>query len=287
MRIESCIVPYFSKLGVTLRNLTPLMIDNYYTYLMKKNLSANTVKHHHANIRKALQYAYQHDMIVTNPADKVDLPKVKPYEARTFTLEEINKILEAVKDTVIEPCVILGIYYGLRRSEICGLCWNDIDFDKETIHIHRTRTKVCDEVFEENTKSNTSNRLLPLIPDVKKYLERLYNEQREYKKIFGNAYQENDFVCKWQDGKPISCDYVSRNFKTMLEKNGLPQIKFHSLRHSFATVLANSNSISLTTLQVMLGHSTLDMTRKYIHTDMNEKIKAGMVINEMLKQNLW
>ena len=146
---------------------------------------------------------------------------------------------------------------------------------------------VCDEVFEENTKSNTSNRLLPLIPDVKKYLERLYNEQREYKKIFGNAYQENDFVCKWQDGKPISCDYVSRNFKTMLEKNGLPQIKFHSLRHSFATVLANSNSISLTTLQVMLGHSTLDMTRKYIHTDMNEKIKAGMVINEMLKQNLW
>ena len=142
-------------------------------------------------------------------------------------------------------------------------------------------------MFEENTKSNTSNRLLPLMPDVKKYLERLYDEQREYKKLFGNAYQDNDFVCKWQDGKPISCDYVSRNFKTMLEKNGLPQIKFHSLRHSFATVLANSNSISLTTLQVMLGHSTLDMTRKYIHTDMNEKIKAGMVINEMLKQNLW
>lgn len=287
MRIESCIVPYFSKLGVTVRNLTPLMIDNYYTYLMKKNLSANTVKHHHANIRKALQYAYQHDMIVTNPADKVDLPKVKPYEARTFTLEEINKILEAVRETVIEPCVILGIYYGLRRSEICGLCWEDIDFDKNTIHIHKTRTKVCDEVFEENTKSNTSNRLLPLMPDVKKYLEKLYNEQREYKKLFGNAYQDNDFVCKWQDGKPISCDYVSRNFKTMLKKNGLPQIKFHSLRHSFATVLANSNSISLTTLQVMLGHSNLDMTRKYIHTDMNEKIKAGMVINEMLKQNLW
>ena len=69
MRIESCIVPYFSKLGVTLTNLTPLMIDNYYTYLMKKNLSANTVKHHHANIRKALQYAYHHDMIVKNPAD--------------------------------------------------------------------------------------------------------------------------------------------------------------------------------------------------------------------------
>ena len=105
--------------------------------------------------------------------------------------------------------------------------------------------------------------------------------------IRNSTYQENDFVCKWQDGKPISCDYASRNFKTMLEKNGLPQIKFHSLRHSFATVLANSNSISLTTLQVMLGHSTLDMTRKYIHTDMKEKIKAGMVINEMLKQNLW
>lgn len=284
--LEKYIKPYFAKLGVTLSDVSPLIIDNYYTYLIRNNLSANTVRRHHANIRKALQYAYQHNMIPANPADKVDLPKVKAYEAKTFTTEEINKILECVKGTPIEACVILGIYYGLRRSEICGLCWRDIDFEKDIIHIRNTRTRITTEVFEENTKSNTSNRILPLIPKVKEYLKKLYAEQQEYKDLFGNGYTDNDFVCRWQDGKPIACDYISSNFRSMLKKNNLPLIKFHSLRHSFATYLANSNEVSISTVQVMLGHSTLDMTRRYIHTDMSEKIKAGMVINELLEKKL-
>ena len=183
-------------------------------------------------------------------------------------------------------CVILGIYYGLRRSEICGLCWQDIDFEKNIIHIRNTRTRIATEVFEENTKSNTSNRILPLIPKVKEYLESLYAEQQNYKSIFGNSYTDNDFVCKWPDGKPLACDYISNNFRCLLKKNNLPQIKFHSLRHSFATYLANSNEVSISTVQIMLGHSTLDMTRRYIHTDMSEKIKAGMVINELLQKGL-
>ena len=86
--------------------------------------------------------------------------------------------------------------------------------------------------------------------------------------------------------KPLACDYISSNFRSMLKKNNLPQIKFHALCHSFATVLANSNEVSISTVQVMLGHSTLDMTRRYIHTDMNEKIKAGMVINTLLEKKL-
>ena len=99
---------------------------------------------------------------------------------------------------------------------------------------------------------------------------------------FGKEYKNNDFVCKWQNGEPLKCDYVSHHFKDVLKKNHIREIKFHSLRHSCATALVNSNEVSLVTLQAMLGHSTLDMTRKYIHPDMQEKIKATSAVSSLI-----
>ena len=209
---------------------------------------------------------------------------MKPYEAEIFSLEEIVKILECVEGTTIEPAIILAVYYALRRSEICGLCWQDIDFENKTIHICRTRTKLTTEVFEKNTKSNSGNRILALTPEVEEFLLSLKKKQKEYKKIFGNTYKDNDFVCKWEDGKPLRCDYVSHHFQYILKKNSIRQIKFHSLRHSCATALVNSNEVSLATVQAMLGHSTLDMTRKYIHPDMQEKIKAANSVSNLIKK---
>lgn len=280
--VSGQIVPYFKRIGVSLVDLQPIHIDSYYTYLMRTGRSANTVKHHHANIRKALKTAFQQNMIPYNPADRVELPKIKPYEAEVFTLEEMVKILNCVKGTVIEPAIILAVYYALRRSEICGLCWEDIDFEKKTIHICRTRTKKTTEVFEKNTKSNTGNRILALIPEVEEFLLGLRKEQEKQKKLFGKEYKNNDFVCKWQNGEPLKCDYVSHHFKDVLKKNHIREIKFHSLRHSCATALVNSNEVSLVTVQAMLGHSTLDMTRKYIHPDMQEKIKATSAVSSLL-----
>ena len=282
--IESRIKPYFESKGITLLDLKPIHIDSYYTFLLKSGCTANTVRHHHANIRKALKYAVMQNMIPYNPADRVELPKMKPYEAEIFSLEEIVKILECVKGTTIEPAIILAVYYALRRSEICGLCWQDIDFENKTIHICRTRTKLTTEVFEKNTKSNSGNRILALTPEIEEFLLSIKEKQKEYKKIFGNTYKDNDFVCKWEDGKPLRCDYVSHHFQYILKKNSIRQIKFHSLRHSCATALVNSNEVSLATVQAMLGHSTLDMTRKYIHPDMQEKIKAANSVSNLIKK---
>ena len=282
--IDSRIKPYFESRGITLLDLKPIHIDSYYTYLLKSGCTANTVRHHHANIRKALKYAVMQNMIPYNPADRVELPKMKPYEAEIFSLEELVKILESVKNTTIEPAIILAVYYAMRRSEICGLCWEDIDFENKTIHICRTRTKLTTEVFEKNTKSNSGNRILALTPEIEEFLLSLKEKQKEYKEIFGNMYKDNDFVCKWEDGKPLRCDYVSHHFQYILKKNNIRQIKFHSLRHSCATALVNSNEVSLATVQAMLGHSTLDMTRKYIHPDMQEKIKAANSVSNLIKK---
>ena len=282
--LDAHIIPYFKKTGVALIDIQPIHIDTYYTYLIKSGRGANTVKHHHANIRKALKQAFLQNMIPYNPADRVELPKIKPYEAKVFTLQEMAVILNCVKDTVIEPAIILAVYYALRRGEICGLCWEDIDFENKTIHICRTRTRLTTEVFEKNTKSNSGNRILALVPEVEEFLLKLKQRQKEYKKLFGREYKNNDFVCKWENGEPLKCDYVSHHFKLVLKKNNLPEIKFHSLRHSCATALVNSNQVSLPTVQAMLGHSTLDMTRKYVHPDMQEKIKASNAVSDLMRR---
>lgn len=138
-------------------------------------------------------------------------------------------------------------------------------------------------MFEKNTKSNSGNRILALVPEVEAFLLKLKQRQREYKKLFGREYKNNDFVCKWENGEPLKCDYVSHHFKLVLKKNNLPEIKFHSLRHSCATALVNSNQVSLPTVQAMLGHSTLDMTRKYVHPDMQEKIKASNAVSDLMR----
>ncbi|MBQ6908020.1 MAG: tyrosine-type recombinase/integrase, partial [Clostridia bacterium] len=135
-----------------------------------------------------------------------------------------------------------------------------------------------------NTKSRSGNRILALTSEVEEFLLSLKQKQSEYKKLFGNTYNDNDFVCKWENGEPLKCDYISNRFRHILKNNNMRTIKFHSLRHSCATALVNSNEVSLATVQAMLGHSTLDMTRKYIHPDMQEKIKAANSVSNLIKK---
>ena len=91
--LDGHIIPYFKKTGVALIDIQPIHIDTYYTYLIRSGRGANTAKHHHANIRKALKQAFLQNMIPYNPADRVELPKIKPYKAQVFTLQEMAVIL--------------------------------------------------------------------------------------------------------------------------------------------------------------------------------------------------
>ncbi len=104
----------------------------------------------------------KHDLIPNNPADKVTLPKVERFTGSYLTVEQGNTLLEVVKDAPLEPAVILGMMYGLRRSEIAGLKWGAIDFDNDTLAVQHTITKFKTIVAKDRTKNKTSNRILPL-----------------------------------------------------------------------------------------------------------------------------
>ena len=132
--IKGSIVPYFKDKMLTLQDLEkhPKHIQDYYQFELGKGLTANTVIHRHANIRKCLQYAFQIGLIKSNPADRVERPRKDKYLATIYNQQELEILFKTVKGDPIELGVILAAFYGLRRSEVVGLKWDAIDFEKKT-----------------------------------------------------------------------------------------------------------------------------------------------------------
>lgn len=165
--IKGSIVPYFKDKMLTLQDLEkhPKHIQDYYQFELGKGLTANTVIHRHANIRKCLQYAFQIGLIKSNPADRVERPRKDKYLATIYNQQELEILFKTVKGDPIELGVILAAFYGLRRSEVVGLKWDAIDFEKKTISIKHTVTQVNVDgknitVQKDRTKTKSSYRRL-------------------------------------------------------------------------------------------------------------------------------
>lgn len=142
--IQNRIYPYFADKGHSLADIEeqPFLIQAYYDYEMEVHgVSANTVTHRHANIRKALQDAFKVGLINSNPADRITKPKVDTFETTVYNENELSTLFEVFKGYPLELAVILGSFYGLRRSEIVGLKWNCIDFERKTITIRHVVTQ--------------------------------------------------------------------------------------------------------------------------------------------------
>ena len=268
------IVPYFKDKKILLIDLSPIHLQEYYNFKLDNGLSAATVRRHHANIRKALQDALSQNIIPYNPADRTKLPSAEKYHANTYNDQQISELLRVSKGTPLESAVILCIYYGLRRGEVCGLRWSDVDLTNRILHITSTRTTANGEIFQNATKTKSSARELPINDAIFKYLTELKAKQQKNKEFLGEKYDNSDFVCCWDDGQPLKVNYVSQAFPTLLKNNNLPHIRLHDLRHSCATNLLKKG-VDLKIIQEYLGHSTISTTANfYLHPDMEQKKDA-------------
>ena len=282
--INTHIIPYFDKQQVKLIDLTPQHIQRYYNYLLDNGLSPVTVKRHHANIRKALQEAMELNMVPYNVADRTKIPKPPKYHPIVYNSEQIKILLDVSKNTPLESAIRLAIYYGLRRGEVGGLTWSEIDLDNRLIHITKTKITTDREIFQYTTKTQSSHRTLPISDEIYDYLVVLKNKQEENRVYFGKSYIDTDFVCCWDNGEPIKVSYISHAFSDLLERNNLPHIRFHDLRHSCATLLLD-NGIDLKIIQEYIGHSTISTTANfYLHPDIESKKKATDVISNLLSK---
>lgn len=290
--IKSKINPYFDARfpTLTLSQITPKHIQDYYTWEMTENdVSANTVIHRHANIRKALQYAFKTGLIDINPADRIERPKKVKYVGSTYNDQELEQLFAVTKGDLIELPVMLAAFYGLRRSEVLGLKWDAIDFEKKTITIKHTVTQTTLDgksviIEKDRTKTKSSYRTLPLVKPFEDALLRKKAEQAENRRLCGKCYDKShlDYINVNEMGKLISPGFLTQHFPLVLERNGMKKIRFHDLRHSCASLLY-SNGVALKDIQEWLGHSDISTTSNiYTHLDYSSKVASANAILSLL-----
>lgn len=279
--VNKIIVPYFRERKITLRELKASDIQDFYLEKLK-HVSASSVIHYHSNIHKALKYAVKTDLIPVNPADKVERPKKEKFVGSFYDAEEVKKLFAASKGTILEIPIMLGAFYGLRRSEVVGLKWDAVDFERDTISIRHTVTSCTidgkDIIYaSDTTKTKSSRRTLPLAPFVRERLLRLQEEQNKNKKLCGRAYNKEyiEYICVDEIGGLIKPDYVTDGFRNFLRANGFRMIRFHDLRHTCASLML-ANNVPMKQIQEWLGHSDFSTTANiYAHLDYSSKVSSA------------
>ncbi len=275
---------------LTVGNLKPQDIQDFYQSLFADGVVANTVIHYHALLRRAFQQAFKEERIDANPFDRVGRPKKNKFHGENYTQEELLTLLHLARGDVIYPAILLAGAMGLRRSEALGVRWSRIDWEKRTVLLdtkiveYRENGKKKVEPVEE-MKNKSSRRTLPL-PDPVVEMLQVQKEHREvYRKMFQGSYntQYLDYVCVNQLGELLRPSYVTDHFRELLEKYGLRHIRFHDLRHTFASLLINQD-VPLINVSNFLGHSDLSTTANiYAHLDKASKQASADVISDILQ----
>ena len=287
--VENHIYPYFKELGVTLSELEPKHLKDYYKYERvgdpdrgKQSKKGSTVVRYHANIHSALEVAVADGLIGRNVAHK-QRPNTVKFIGSFYTPDEAIECLKVAEGTRLELAVFFGLFYGLRREEIVGLKWQNFDFQSNTFSIMHTVTAFCHRGktvrnAKDRTKNQSSMRTLPIIPLFREKLETLLLRQKEDMKAFGNSYNKKyqGYVYVNEIGELINPDYISTAFPKLLKKNNLRNIRFHDTRHSCASLLLRSG-VSMKEIQQYLGHSDYGTTANiYAHLDMEESMLSSV-----------
>lgn len=279
---NSQILPYFDEKAIRLKDTSVDVLQAYFDEKRlqgrkdgKGGLSAATLRRHKNILHQALNEAVKNNLLPSNPCQFVVLPKQEPYQSSYYSAEQLQSLFDAIQDDPLCPLVKITAIYGLRRSELLGLKWDSLDFDANRLTIRHTVAKVTEVVEKDKTKNASSFRSFPLTDEARSIFLAAKARERENRLLFGSAYQENDYVFKWDDGRPYPPDYITKHFSKLLKKHSLPHIRFHELRHSCASLLLNSG-FTLKDVQEWMGHADIKMTANiYGHLDVTRKLSMA------------
>ena len=242
----------------------------------------SSISKHVSHIKMILEYAYNDNEIPDNPAKKINkqilkkIPK-STFKAQPYTKKEIELLKSLIKGQVIEIPVIIAAYTGLRRSEILGLKWSDIDFDNRLLYIRNTCVLVDNKPVyrDDEVKTDGSYDILPIADTLSQYLINLKQQQAHERNFCGEGYYDSDYICRWPDGHLIKPNYVSQTFNSILKKNNLRSTRFHDLRHTVGTtILEATGDIELASK--VLRHSDSRTTSRIYVQPTTEYKKRGI-----------
>lgn len=246
-------------------------------------LAPKTVHRIHQVLYSALKQAVLEHKIPYNPCENAKPPKPETKPIQPLTAAEVKKFLNFIRFDWFYPVFLTELGTGLRRGELLGLKWGDIDLEAATVQIRRSLVVVDGHALLQDDVKTKSSRASITIPDevvriLTKYKERLTDELRGLDHELDN----DDLVFTWKDGRPVNPNHIRRHFSNLLEKAGLPHIRFHDLRHTYATLLLEAGEHPKV-VQEMLRHKQISTTLDiYSHVVPGMKIKAASTINGIL-----
>ena len=251
---------------VPLKKLTPKMVQEYYTETQRANgLSSNTMRRHHDLLSSALRSAVRQDVIPASPMERVEPPRVRTTESYFYNNQELKLLYQKIEGNILELAVKLAGSLGMRREEICGLKWENVDLQRHLVLIREARTAYGATIVQKETKNRSSVRTLYLPDEVYLLLEQEQARQQQERCLQSPTYNPTDHVILDAKGVPYSPNALSLAFTRFVKKNDLPRLTFHGLRHTFATI-ASCQGASLFDIGKALGHSTPATTgRIYTH----------------------
>ena len=241
-----------------------------------KGLSAKTVRNINQVISSAMDFARDQKLISSNPTDGCALPKLEHKEMKTLPAEQLASFLREAKESGVFELYYIELYYielatGLRRGELLGLKWEDIDLTQGNLQVQRQVARINGEVIEAPLKTKNAYRTLPLSSDTVGVLQ-------EQRKKSGNS----PYVFPSPAGGPISPDSVLHMLHRVLKRAGLSKVRFHDLIHTFAT-LALQNGVDIKTVSGMLGHYSAGFTLDtYTHVTTSAKKEAANTMGSIL-----
>lgn len=304
--LESRIVPFFGHFRVD--KIKPTDIMQFYDLLSKdtqivrrkdnngkktgKPLSPKTILEHHRLLRAMLQKAVYWQMIVSNPAERVQAPKTKKPKRKYYDDEQSKALISGLMKLTEEQfkykvAIILTIFTGVRLGELMGLEWDDINFREGIVSINRSSQYLADKgVFTKVPKTESSIRDVAIPDFVVSLLEEYKCWYDNQKALFGELWYDSNRLFVQADGKPMHPSTISKWFEKFVAQIGLPVINFHGLRHTNATLLIAQN-IDVSVVAARLGHAQITTTLNfYVHPIISHNKTAGFALeNLLLPQN--
>ena len=297
--LETRLLPYFGHFYIN--KIRPTDIMKFYDLLekdtqlvrnngskTKKPLSGKTILEHHRLSRAMLHKAVYWQLIVANPAERVQSPKARKPKRRSYNDEQTKILLEnlellSIEDTKYKVAIILTIFTGVRLGELMGLEWQDVDFKNGIISINRSSQYLSDMgVFTKTPKTESSIREIAIPEFIISLLEEYKLWYEDQKSIYGELWTNSDRLFVQADGKPMHPSSISKWFVRYVITIGLPVINFHGLRHTNASLLVAQN-VDIAVVSARLGHAQISTTLDfYVHPLLSHNRKAGYALENLL-----
>lgn len=249
-----------AKLGhFELNKITTTQIEKFYISLsLESKLSNHTISDIHKIVKNSFHSAVKRKYVTYSPVIEAETPKFKKKEMMVWTLKESALFLSHVKEHRLYPAFLLGLTTGMRQSEILGLRWKDVDFVNEHLNVRQTLSH-DGKVLTVQTKTESSKRTISLYQEVLTTLEEHRRLIDNEKAAINSHYQENDLVICTGTGTPLGPRNLLRTFYSYIEKANVPKIRFHDLRHTFATLLLTQGTNPKVVMEI-LGHAEIKTT---------------------------